>query len=52
MKYRSLAETWRVMLLYRLRSRAEMVANNIRASSSDPWSVVSFFYPKGAWGGG
>ena len=51
MKYRSLAETWRVMLLYRLRSRAEMVANNIRASSSDPWSVVSFFYPKGGVGG-
>ena len=50
LKYRSLAETWRVMTLYRLRNRAEMVANNIRAETTDPWYVVSFFYPKNGVG--
>ena len=50
LKYRSLAESWRVMILYRLRNRAEMVANNIRAETANPWSVVSFFYPKGGIG--
>ena len=50
LKYRSLAETWRVMTLYRLRNRAEMVANNIRAETTDPWSVISFFYPKNGVG--
>ena len=44
--YRSLAESWRVLTAYRLRSRAEIVANNIRASMSETWTVVSFFYPK------
>jgi hypothetical protein len=44
--YRSLAESWRVLMAYRLRSRAEIVANNIRASMSETWTVVSFFYPK------
>lgn len=43
--YRSLAESWRVMTAYRLRNRAEIVANNIRANMDDPWTVVSFFYP-------
>lgn len=44
--YRSLAESWRVLTAYRLRSRAEIVSNNIRASMSETWTVVSFFYPK------
>ena len=44
--YRSLAESWRVLTSYRLRSRAEIVANNIRASMDEAWTVVSFFYPK------
>lgn len=44
--YRSLAESWRVMESYKLRNRSEIVANNLRASMSDPWTVVSFFYPR------
>jgi len=44
--YRSLAESWRVMDSYSLRNRAEIVANNIRASMDESWTVVSFFYPK------
>ena len=44
--YRALAESWRVLLAYRLRSRKEIISNCICASMDDPWSVVSFFYPK------
>jgi len=44
--YRSLAESWRVMSSYSIRNRAEIVANNIRASMDESWTVVSFFYPK------
>ena len=44
--YRSLAETWRVISEYNVRNRAEMVANCIRASMQDTWSIISFFYPK------
>ena len=46
LSYRSLAESWRVMSAYKLRNRAEIVANNLRASMDDPWTVVSFFYPR------
>ena len=44
--YRSLAESWRVMSEYRVRNRGEIVANCIRASMQDAWSIISFFYPK------
>lgn len=44
--YRSLAESWRVLTSYRLRSRGEIVANNIRAQMDDAWTIISFFYPK------
>jgi len=46
LSYRSLAESWRVMATYKLRNRSEIVANNIRAAADDPWTVVSFFYPR------
>ena len=44
--YRALAESWRVLLAYRLRGRKEIISNCLCASKDDPWSVVSFFYPK------
>ncbi len=46
LSYRSLAESWRVMAAYKLRNRAEIVANNLRASMTDPWTVIAYFYPR------
>jgi len=46
LSYRSLSESWRVMSAYKLRNRSEIVANNLRASMDDPWTVISFFYPR------
>ncbi len=44
LQFRSLAESWRILSNRRMRSRAEIVANNVLASSENPYTPIYFLY--------